>query len=370
MPRNRKEPEHEHLLEVARLRFVDGLDNVEIAHRLKIGRKQVAARLKQSVTWLIDQQQRFASLTAGEPVRELLEQQLMEKYTFLRKVKVVPRGKLQTGGDYSELKQRLAVEAAKYFDEIVESGEFRDKDRHLHVSISGGEFPLAVMNALPDHARVDVYFYASAFLGRGPESKFHIDPATNATIGWLRSGRLAGNCVYATISPCELDFKSTAPYERRKNNFMEEVARSADNSIIEGMIGDLDNVTVSFAGLGMVVREGRVSQVREPTASDLLTRQGVAPQELAKDGAVGDIAYCFFDKDGTDPKGWRFFVTGGYNSGHSGLEYYRRMVKQEKRVVMIAGPFELPAILAALKGKLFNVWFTDEITADEVLKAK
>jgi DNA-binding transcriptional regulator LsrR (DeoR family) len=43
------------------------------------------------------------------------------------------------------------------------------------------------------------------------------------------------------------------------------------------------------------------------------------------------------------------------------------MVKDDKRVILIGGLFKTPAIMAALRGKLFNVWFTDEDTARKVL---
>jgi len=44
------------------------------------------------------------------------------------------------------------------------------------------------------------------------------------------------------------------------------------------------------------------------------------------------------------------------------------MVEQNKPVVAIAGPYKLEPIKAALKGKLFNVWITDQHTAEEILK--
>ncbi|WP_263377093.1 sugar-binding domain-containing protein [Granulicella aggregans] len=53
----------------------------------------------------------------------------------------------------------------------------------------------------------------------------------------------------------------------------------------------------------------------------------------------------------------------------AGLEFYRNMVKQDKRVIVVAGTYKANAVLAALKGKLFNVWVTDDRTAKQVLDA-
>jgi DNA-binding transcriptional regulator LsrR (DeoR family) len=46
------------------------------------------------------------------------------------------------------------------------------------------------------------------------------------------------------------------------------------------------------------------------------------------------------------------------------------MVKEGKHVIVVAGTYKAPAILAALKGELFNVWITDDDTARKILDAK
>lgn len=45
------------------------------------------------------------------------------------------------------------------------------------------------------------------------------------------------------------------------------------------------------------------------------------------------------------------------------MEYYRAMVRRRKEVIIIAGAYKTPAIGAALKGQLSNVWITYGSTA-------
>jgi len=369
MPRTKKMASSDLLLEVAKLRFESGLSNQEIARRLGIGTKQVASLLESAVTWLIAEHRRLARIESGEPAQQVLEQSLRRKYAFLKNVTVIPAGKIETEEQYSDLIHRWAVQAANYFEALIASEDFRDENNILNVSISGGEVHLEVMNSLDNHARPSVKFYASAFLGRGMLGSFHIDPATNATIGWTRSGRIPGHCVYGTLSPNDLDIRRTEPFNKRKEAVIENLKLLADSEPVQTITEQLDKVTVAFAGLGMVVRPKGALRMREPTASRLLQESGIDPRELAADGAVGDLSYGFFDANGNESKDWRFFLSAGHYSKHKGVEFYRRMVNEGKPVIFIGGPFKLPAIIAALKGRLFNVWFTDDETARKVLAA-
>jgi DNA-binding transcriptional regulator LsrR (DeoR family) len=370
MPKARKTPGKDLLLKVAKLRYERGLKNQVIATRLNIGTKKVAALLEESVKMLLAQQELLARTKHGETAQQHLEDALRARYPHLTKVKVVAAGKTRTEQDYDELILNWVLEAAKYFDELVDNGELRHQDGKLHVAMSGGEINLEFANTLPVRTRRDVHFYASAFLGRGPLNSFHVDPATNATIAWVRSGRLPGHCIYATVSPFELAFRRDLPLLERKQKLTKQLLDLAASEPIETVTSQLDKVTIAFAGIGQVVRAKGTLRTREPSASGLLDEAGISPLELAKDGAVGDIAYCFFDANGNDRKDWRFFLSAGHYSGHEGVEFYRNLVKNGKRVILMAGPFKIPAIHAALKGQLFNVWFTDEDTARNVLERR
>jgi DNA-binding transcriptional regulator LsrR (DeoR family) len=71
--------------------------------------------------------------------------------------------------------------------------------------------------------------------------------------------------------------------------------------------------------------------------------------------------------DDTEPRPLQYFLSRGYGTDHAGVEFYKRLVENERTVIATAGPFKLPAIRAALTGKLMNVWVTDEDTASRVL---
>ncbi len=351
------------------MRYEQGLTNEAIASRLNIGTKQVKARLEDSVKWLLAQQQQLDRMHHSATPQEGLERRLVKKFPHLKSLKVVPGAKIETEKEYDQLIRNWAFEAAAYFDEVVDSGEFREKGA-LHVAMSGGEAHLEVMNALRDRGRHGVHFYASAFIGRGPLNSFHVDPATNATIAWVRSGRFPGHCIYATLSPFDIDFGWNVPLSMRKKELARQFDELAKNESIKTITEQLDKVTVAFAGLGMVIRAPGSLRLREPTASELVEEAGVSARELASEGAVADLSYSFFDANGDGREDWRFFMTAGQYSRYPGLEFYRQRVREGKPVIVCAGPFKLPAILAALKGKLFNVWFTDEDTARKVLAKK
>jgi DNA-binding transcriptional regulator LsrR (DeoR family) len=130
---------------------------------------------------------------------------------------------------------------------------------------------------------------------------------------------------------------------------------------------------VAFAGLGLVKTPGgSPGRINRHTGSDLLEVIGISSKELVADGAVGEIGLCYFDRNGDDPQDkWRFFLTPGHHDPDLyGLHFYRQMVEDQKPVIVIAGTYKVSGIVAALKGKLFNVWFTDEDAARRVLAAK
>ena len=92
------------------------------------------------------------------------------------------------------------------------------------------------------------------------------------------------------------------------------------------------------------------------------------PVQLEKEGAVGEISYCFFDKNGCGRAEWELFLSPGRNTQFWGPHFFANMVKRGKTVIVIAGQHKEDAIRAALAGKLFNVWITDDRTARLMLK--
>ena len=368
MSRTKKTPGPDYLIKVARLRYEEKLNNIEVAERLGVGPKKAKELLERSGQFLLEEHKRLSEAGVGERIQDVLEMELKQRFGFLKRVVIAPGGKVESEEDYGKLIRRWAIAAANHFDEVVNSGKLRDKEGTLRVSMTGGETILETMTALDDHPRQGVYFYSGAFLGRGRMHGFsHVDSTTNATIAWARSGRLSGHCIYATVSPSESNYGlEEAPLKERMSALRGEVDAIGENSSIANVVRELDEVAVSFAGLGLVTSpKGSRGLLNRLTATSLL-RKSVRENELAGEGAVGDMSYCFFDKDGNGRKEWQFFLTAGHWST-PGVEYYREMVRRGKEVIVIAGAYKTPAIRAALKGQLFNVWITDEPTAREIL---
>ncbi len=369
-PKRTRPSSAELLIDVARLRFVKGMSNQRIAAKLDVDPRKVKTLLKESVQWLLTERERLARIESGESEYQRLEQQLSERFG-LKRVIVVAGRKIQTDEDYADLVRRWSLAAADHFEKLVNDGELRDKEGRLRVAISGGETLLELTNILPDRTRRGVYFYASAFLGRSlVDESQHPDPLTNATIAWARSGRLPGHCVYATVSPPETDNALRPGFAERKEQLRRQLALIAENSAVEKVVRKLDDVAVAFAGLGVVSPTKRSARLSDRLTATGLLKKSMDDTELAKDGIVGDLGCCFFDADGNARDDCQFFLTAGHYTGHRGVEFYRNMCRVGKQVIVIAGTYKVPAILAAIKGKLFNVWITDEETARNILTAK
>jgi len=287
---------------------------------------------------------------SASPERRLANR-LRDRFGHLEKVIVV-----KDQEQYGDLLTRWGEEAAKYFDELVAQG------RPLHVGLSGGETLLSFVNAVTEYPREHVHIYTSALIGRGrlPDKASHVDPLVNATILWTKCGRLPGHCHYATVPPYDA---------LTRNQIADELKALSERQPIREVIDDMNSINVAFAGLGLV-------KSNNPGLANQLTMTGllepiVTRETLLQEGAVGDLAYCFFDQQGGSKKAWDFFITAGYcDPARRGIAFFQQMVsdkKEKKKVIVMAGSFKQAAILPTLKAEAFNVWITDLHTAKSVL---
>lgn len=76
------------------------------------------------------------------------------------------------------------------------------------------------------------------------------------------------------------------------------------------------------------------------------------------------ICHTQFDANGDSHDDWSWFLNAGYPDA---IGFYRRLVDQKQKVVVVAEQQSDPALRAALKGRLFNVLITDEATAYSLL---
>jgi DNA-binding transcriptional regulator LsrR (DeoR family) len=278
----------------------------------------------------------------------VLEQRLCEAYPHLQKVIVVPD---EDGFSYSDFLTRWGFEAAKYFQELLNEGE-------VHFGISGGETLLSFVNAVPDRPRQQVQIYTTALIGRGEldEKDSHVDPLVNAQLLWSKCGRFPGHCHYATVPPYD---------GVTREQVADELRELQQRQPIRDVITRMDKITVAFVGLGLV--NTRRPERNQITMTGLL-RPIVPPERLQREGAIGDLAYCLFDEKGDGRDEWRFFLSAGHYGPCKGIEFYKNMVRNKKKVVVIAGSHKQTVILPALKARLFNVWITDESTAKQLLE--
>lgn len=375
MPRTRKPTDPDLLLRVARLKGVDGLNNGQIAETLQIDPREVRVLVRESTKWILAKLERLAELERANATEIQLERRLIKKFPHLKKVLIVPSVPDQSEAEYGKLAKRLAAAGAKYLDDLID--EAAKEGRELHIGVSGGETILEVVNSLQERTRLNAHFYATAYIGRAfVQHSSHVDPAVNAAVAWARSGRLADHCHYATVSPFYLSKRETMTLKEKRDEIavqLNDLTQSLP-SIRNHLKASAEAINVAVAGLGVVVPpKGARGLFNRLTGAKLLSSTTrITPEEIAREGAIADFSYCFYDSEGNgNNEKWRFFLTAGdQDPERRGVLFYRKMVEDGQLVITIEGDYKVPAIRAALKGKFFNVWITDEQAARAILAAK
>jgi len=328
------------LRQVAKWYYADHVPKKEIAKRLhNIEIRGVTRRLKQA------RERGIVRIEIPETVECGEEHELRQQFPHLRKIITVPNA------EYPELFNLWGVEAARYFEELTARGQH-------HVGISGGETLLTFCETLGTHRRDNVHIHTTALIGRGElaSTASHVDPLVNATILWSKCGRVTGHCHYATVPPYD---------GVTREKITAELDGLAKRQPIREVIKRMDDITIAFAGLGLVKSKVLTSQL---TMTGLL-EPIISPEQLAEEGAFADLAYCLFDLNGATQDRWRFFLTAGAcddDPNRRGIGFFKQMVKDGKTVIVIAGTRKERAVYAALKAELFNVWITDRGTLADV----
>lgn len=120
---------------------------------------------------------------------------------------------------------------------------------------------------------------------------------------------------------------------------------------VEETVGCFASVTLALVGIGSMTPSRMLAN-----SGNAFTRQEL--DELAAQGAVGDMGLRFFDRDGAP-------VITPLNERVIGISLDE--VKAAKRVVAVAGgPRKIPAIAAALAGGYVDVLITDHLTAERL----
>ena len=248
----------------------------------------------------------------------------------------------------------------------------RKNDPEVNVGITGGDTLFEFVSALPARPRPDVRICSAAIVGRGNGINMlqHIDPMVNATLLWAKCGR-PGFCCYATAAPYDGSVKDMKQLQA-------EMKSLAKREAIRETLRRMEAIDIAFVGLG-VVKQTVVDRDSLKDREHLykVSMMHLLPPKVAKEavdrGAVGEIGYCLFDKEGNGKREWELFLTPGsrVQDAEGGVAFYKALVRDErKRVVVIAGSGKEEPLKAALRGELFNVWITDRNTAEESLKWK
>jgi DNA-binding transcriptional regulator LsrR (DeoR family) len=362
VPRQKETIDENLMLQAARLFYQDRLTKEEIRQRLNLhDRRKVTSLLNEAI-----EKRRVRIYIDDIKTDSGLEQKLRAKFNHLEKVIILPGEPVTTADQYTALLKRWGAIAADYFDRFIDD----HPDKILHVGMSGGETLLEFVNAVPSRPRPKVHVYATACVGRGRSdiTTSHVDPVVNATLLWAKSGLLPGNCHYATVPPYN-DLKERG--RRARASIAEELKELADRAAIRVVIGAMEKLDIAFGGIGVVAPPSADAvHISRVTMTGLLKPISVNIEtELDHEKAAADFAYCLIDENGKPDDRWSFFISAGHNSKHAGINFYTHMVDSGKKVVTMAGPYKIRAIIACLRARAFNVWITDEDSARQVLAA-
>jgi hypothetical protein len=212
-----------------------------------------------------------------------------------------------------------------------------------------------MINALPDQRR-DIDIYPAAIIGRGPVIA-HIDPMILVTLLWAKSGREQGRAHYVTVLPPE---KGSTREEVQKEYKQFHKTRKKVSELFEQM----KDVDVVFASIGGLEVSSEYRSATSYATKNLLGEMSLTEEDLRAEGAVGDIAYSFFNEKGETKPEWNFFLS-------LGVKHLKQIAADpNKRVVVVVGGYKIAALKAVLRGKLCNVLITDAQAAETVLDEK
>lgn len=332
MPRKPDADERlQQVLKVAHLFYEREMTKTEISHEIRASSTQVARLLAEA------REQGYVRIEFSPPKLYDLGEQLKGKYDWLQAAVVV-----SYADDLAFLRRMIGKAAAQYFEEAVGAG--------ATVALGGGDTMYEMVMALPQEAR-DNKLVPAAIIDTGPVLT-HIDPVVLVTLLWVRSGRLPGRAHFATGLPMN------KPLSRQK--IREEYEEFSHRKAVQEVLAEMKRTDFLFTSLGCLKTDSAYEKLAPRPHQYMLETLKLTEAALLKEGAIGDINYSFFAEDGTTTPEWNIFPA-------LGVAQAQAMVKAQKTVVVATGRYKLAALRAALKGRLFNVLITDELTAKDLL---
>ncbi|HEY8460218.1 MAG TPA: sugar-binding domain-containing protein [Blastocatellia bacterium] len=322
------------VLKVARLFYEKEMTKTDISHEIRASTTQVARLLEEA------REQGYVKIEFRPPALYDLGERLKAKFDWLQDAVVVSYAE-----DLAFLRRMLGKAAARHFEAAVPEG--------ATVAIGGGDTMYEMVMALPSEDR-NIFLTPTAVIDSGPVLT-HIDPIVLLTILWIRSGRRPGHARFATGLPFD------KPLSRQK--IKEEYEEFRKRKAVQEVMAEMKRADFVFTSLGCLKPDADYEELSPRPHKYLLENLRLTAASLIKEGAIGDINYSFFDENGETDPDWNIFPS-------LGVDRLKEMVKANKRVVVTTGRYKLPALKAAIKGKLFNVLITDEMAAGELLNSE
>lgn len=124
------------------------------------------------------------------------------------------------------------------------------------------------------------------------------------------------------------------------------------DSRIKTVLDLAKQANIAIFSIGQISEDSVLVERGSITVGDVKTLRSV--------GAVGDICTRYFDINGT-------LINSGYNARTIGIEL-GELKKKKQRIGIAVGNEKADAIIGALKGGYMTSLYTDEITAERVLK--
>jgi DNA-binding transcriptional regulator LsrR (DeoR family) len=353
---------------VANLYYKEDRTKQEIAQQLHIDPRKVS--------WLIEQARALGvvKIDIRETIEGALQARLQRSFPALERVFIVPGPLQKTDHDWPDAYRRFGVLAADYFEELL---EYHPRGTPFHVGVGGGLATFEFANALYPLIREQVHVHTTALVGRGElkANSAFVEPNLVATTLWTNCGKLAGHCDYVTVEPYwheRLEDLAAKPVSNPREVAFKEIKRLEKIKGIQKVIEDMNQLDVAFAGfehVGHYLRDFDTIGVVRPEnlpASSGFFHSSYTSDQIAQEGAVGVFSYCPYNADGVSDESWRFFLTAGHYSEHPGIDFYKQMIANGKKVVGLTGPNSTNAIVAALKAEIVNVLITDDETVAEI----
>ncbi len=315
------------LVKAARLYYDDGLNQSEIADRLRISRQKVQRMLQEAKA------QGIVQITI-KPLIGLfsdLESGLEQQFGLAEAIVV----ETTTNGNHDAqptIAREVGVGAAEYLMRVIRP--------HDNIVISVGNSLLGMVNALPYASHSDI---ADVSVIQGLGGLGNPSQETHAT-------QLVSRLAAALDgTPVLLGAPAVAGTSETRDSFLRDPHVTHTLEMARG-------AAMMFVGIGACNSESVVLQdfwkVMRPSAID----------ELKAQGAVGSVNLRYFDMQGQ-------VFNSELDQRIIGLTLSE--IQRIRRVIGVAGGIsKREAIKAALAGKLVNVLVTDHLTAQYLLKSK